>query len=98
MPTFQNYPVVSKDNGTSVVGESQGWMGVFGKSSSTTGGHGVFGEAVGTGVAGVSATWLGVYGEPGAPANSGAAGVWGDGKEGADGVKGVALGPGKAAV
>jgi hypothetical protein len=98
MPTFQDDPVISKDNGTAVAGESQSWMGVFGKSLSTTGGHGVLGEAVGTGVAGVSATWVGVYGESRAPAASGAAGVWGDGKDGADGVKGVANGPGKAAV
>jgi len=87
MPTFQNDPIISKDNGTSVRGESQTWMGVFGKSMSTTGGHGVLGEAVGTGVAGMSTTRLNVYGESKAPAAAGATGVWGDGKAGADGVK-----------
>ncbi|MFF2011915.1 hypothetical protein ACFVWY_22930 [Streptomyces sp. NPDC058195] len=84
--------------GTGVWGESKTWMGVFGYSESTSGGHGVKGEAVGTGVAGVGKTWLGVYGETQAPANAGAAGVWGDGKNGGDGVKGLANGPGKAAV
>ncbi len=96
MPTFQDDPVISKDNGTAVWGERKTWMSVFGKSESTTGGHGVMGEAVGTGVVGVSKTWLGVCGETQAPA--GAAGVWGDGKEGGGGVKGVANAPGKAAV
>jgi hypothetical protein len=56
------------------------------------------GEAVGTGVVGVGRTWLGVYGETHAPAGAGAAGVWGDGKGGGDGVKGIAQAPGKGAV
>ncbi len=79
-------------------GVSRTWHGVAGHSESTTGGHGVSGEAVGTGVAGVSKTWLGVYGETNAPAASGAAGVLGEGKEGGDGVKGHASGQGKVAV
>jgi hypothetical protein len=98
MPQFNNDPVVSKDDGAAVIGESTTWMGVFGRSESTTGGHGVMGDAVGTGVVGVSQTWLGVYGESNAPITSGAAGVMGEGKNGSDGVKGVAHGPGKAAV
>ncbi|MGW6574052.1 hypothetical protein ACWGAN_17985 [Streptomyces sp. NPDC054945] len=104
-----NEPVVCNSNGdapsikatskgTGLWGESATWMGVFGYSTSTTGGQGVKGEATGTGVAGVGKTWLGVYGETHAAANAGAAGVWGDGKEGGDGVKGVANGPGKAGV
>ena len=84
--------------GTGVVGESKKWMGVYGKSESTTGGHGVMGEAVGTGVVGVSKTWLGVYGETSAAANAGAAGVWGDGKDGSEGVKGLTKAANKAAV
>jgi hypothetical protein len=39
-----------------------------------------------------------VYGETHAKPEAGAAGVWGDGKTTGDGVKGVANGPGKAAV
>lgn len=98
MPKFIDDPVVSEDDGTAIWGNSRRWMGVYGKSDSTTGGHGVMGEAIGTGVVGVGHTWLGVYGETHAPANAGAAGVWGDGKGGGDGVKGVAQAPGKAAV
>lgn len=90
--------VHAKSAAAGVVGESTTWHGVAGLSESTTGGQGVFGGAVGTGVAGVSKTWLGVYGETNAPANAGAAGVWGEGKAGGDGVKGQASGQGKAAV
>jgi hypothetical protein len=97
MPEF-NEPVIARTDGTALGGESRTWMGVFGKSESTTGGHGVLGEAVGTGVVGVGRTWLGVYGETHAEPSAGAAGVWGDGKAGGDGVKGVANAPGKAAV
>ena len=32
------------DNGTGTIGESKTWMGVYGKSESTTGGAGVMGE------------------------------------------------------
>jgi hypothetical protein len=59
----------------------------------------VQGEAAnGTGVIGISNTWLGVYGETHAPAAAGAAGVLGEAKDGGDGVKGHASGPGKSAV
>jgi hypothetical protein len=84
--------------GTGVEGQGQTWHGVVGFSKSTTGGAGVYGEAIGTGVIGVSKTWIGVYGETHAPATSGAAAVLGEGKDGGDGVKGHASGPGKAAV
>ena len=80
-----------------VVGESTTWHGVFGRSESTTGGHGVRGEG-GVGVSGLGSTWIGVYGETNAAAEAGAAAVWGDGKATGDGVKGVATGAGKAAV
>lgn len=55
--------VVGQSAGVGIWGESTTWMGVFGKSASTTGGAGVMGEAVGTGVMGISKTWIGVYGE-----------------------------------
>jgi hypothetical protein len=55
----------SEPGGTGVVGESKTWMGVYGKTDSTTGGAGVMGEgaAGGPGVIGKSQTWHGVYGE-----------------------------------
>jgi hypothetical protein len=90
--------VVGSSRAAGVVGESATWMGVFGRSQSTTGGHGVMGEAIGTGVAGVGQTWIGVYGETNAPATAGAAGIWGEGKDGGDGVKGHARAQGKAGV
>jgi len=80
-----------------VVGESTTWHGVFGRSESTTGGHGVSGDG-GVGVSGIGRTWIGVYGETHAAAEAGAAAVWGDGMTTGDGVKGIAKGPGKAAV
>jgi hypothetical protein len=46
-----------KSEATGVWGESQTWMGVYGRTASTTGGAGVMGEAVGTGA--------GVYGKGG---------------------------------
>lgn len=89
MPEFQE-PVVSRtESASSIHGESKNWMGVFGKSESTTGGHGVLGQAHGTGVAGVSETWVGVYGESNGSTN-GPAALWGEGKNGAFGVKGHA--------
>lgn len=81
-----------------VLGESTKWVGVHGKSEAPEGGHGVLGEAAGTGVSGISRNWVGVYGESNAPAGSGAAALWGDGKEGAFGVKGHASGEGNPGV
>lgn len=97
MVTYNNDPLVSKDNGTAITGESASWMGIVGTSESTTGGHGVLGSALGTGVAGVSKTWVGVYGETDGTTN-GPAAIWGDGKGGAFGVKGHARGAGAAGV
>jgi hypothetical protein len=62
--------------GTGVWGESQGWMGVFGSSRSTTGGAGVMGQALGSGVIGESETWMGVYGKT--SSTTGGAGVMGE--------------------
>jgi hypothetical protein len=97
VPTFQDDPVESKAEGAAVIGESATWMGVYGKSSSTTGGFGVMGDAVGTGVTGVSQTWIGVYGETHGTDN-GPAGVWGEGKDGGSGVKGQARANGAVGV
>jgi hypothetical protein len=72
-----------------VWGESQSWIGVFGKTLSTTTGAGVMGEAPsGSGVMGISKTWVGVYGET-QGFNSGA-GVWGEHKGVGSGVFGKA--------
>jgi hypothetical protein len=74
--------------------EGDGGPGVFGNSRRGTG---VRGEGT-VGTMGIGSTWIGVYGETHAPAEVGSAGVWGDGKEAGDGVKGVAQAAGKAAV
>jgi hypothetical protein len=71
-----------------VRGDGSTWHGVAGISTSTTGGHGVYGEGH-TGVGGVGLTWIGVYGETRGTEN-GPAGVWGEGREGGSGVKGHA--------
>ncbi len=72
--------------GTGVIGEGKTWMGVYGKSESTTGGAGVMGEAVGSGVIGKSKTWMGVYGN--SESTTGGAGVWGEHKRSGNGVVG----------
>jgi hypothetical protein len=68
--------VHGKAIGTGVFGESEGWMGVFGTSKSTTGGAGVMGQALGAGVIGDSETWMGVYGT--SKSTTGGAGVMGE--------------------
>ncbi|MFF7307387.1 hypothetical protein [Streptomyces sp. NPDC008137] len=77
---------------TGVWGFGKTWMGVYGRSESTTGGHGVMGEG-NTGVAGVGHTWIGVYGETRGTLN-GPSGVLGEGGQGGVGVKGHARGAG----
>ena len=79
--------VYGMSKGTGVWGDSQTWMGVYGKSESTTGGAGVMGDAVGPGVIGVSKTWHGTYGET--QSTTGGAGVWGEHKAGGIGVAGI---------
>jgi hypothetical protein len=74
--------------------EGDGGPGVLGDSKR---GRGVQGQGQ-VGVVGIGGSWIGVYGETHAPSEVGSAGVWGDGKDTGDGVKGVANGPGKAAV
>jgi hypothetical protein len=51
-PNKAGFGVFGQAVGAGVVGESQTWMGVFGKSESTTGGAGVMGEHAGDGLAG----------------------------------------------
>ncbi|MDF0668136.1 MAG: hypothetical protein P0119_18995 [Nitrospira sp.] len=90
-----------------VYGESTNFEGVRGTSKNkdhagvvgTNEAEGValFGEGS-AGLQAIGKKWIGVYGETQAPANAGAAGVLGEGKNGGDGVKGHASGPGKAAV
>ncbi|WP_329409577.1 hypothetical protein OG802_11125 [Streptomyces sp. NBC_00704] len=89
--------VYGQSPGTGVVGESTTWHGVFGHTTSTSGGHGVSGDGD-VGVSGVGRKWIGVYGETNADPNVGASGIWGDGKDSGDGVKGHAKAPGKAGV
>ncbi len=61
--------VYGQSNGSGVIGESSTWMGVYGKTSSTTGGAGVMGQGSGVGA--------GVFGE-----NPGGDGVVGHGRRG----------------
>jgi hypothetical protein len=89
-----------------VYGESAQFEGVRGTSknkdhggvvgTNDAGGTAVYGEG-GAGVLGIGRTWVGVYGET-RGTEGGPAGVWADGKDGGDGVKGHANGPGKAGV
>jgi hypothetical protein len=72
------------DGGPGVLGDSPRGRGVQGQGS--------------VGVVGTGNAWIGVFGETNAAPEVGSAGVWGDGKTTGDGVKGVANGPGKAAV
>jgi hypothetical protein len=74
--------------------DGDGGPGVLGDSRR---GRGVQGQGA-VGVVGTGNTWIGVFGETNASPEVGSAGVWGDGKGTGDGVKGVATGPGKAAV
>jgi hypothetical protein len=63
-PQQQGVGVLAEAVGAAVVGRSQGWMGVFGFTTSTTGGHGVMGQGQGggAGVAGVADVGIGVFG------------------------------------
>ncbi|MFI1302526.1 hypothetical protein [Streptomyces sioyaensis] len=88
--------VYGQSLGTGAWGYGKTWMGVYGRSDSTTGGLGVMGEG-NAGVAGVGLTWIGVYGETRGTVN-GPSGVLGEGGEGGVGVKGHARGPGVAGV
>jgi len=81
--------VFGQSDGTGVWGQSKTWMGVYGKTESTTGGAGVMGEGdPGPGVIGKSTKWIGVYGET-AGIENGPAGVWGEHKGAGTGIKAV---------
>jgi hypothetical protein len=81
--------VFGESDGTGVWGHSRTWMGVYGRTESSTGGAGVMGDGdPGPGVVGVSTTWIGVYGETAGVVN-GPAGVWGEHKGVGIGVKAV---------
>jgi hypothetical protein len=57
--------VHAKSRASGVIGESSTWMGVFGFSESSTGGHGIMGRAVGggAGAVGESTIGIGVFGK-----------------------------------
>ncbi|KON88938.1 hypothetical protein AF332_20520 [Sporosarcina globispora] len=90
-----------------VYGESNNYEGVRGTSknkdhagvvgTNEAGGSAFYGEGS-AGLIAVGKQWVGVYGETQAQPGVGSAGVWGDGKNGGDGVKGHASAPGKSAV
>jgi hypothetical protein len=90
----------ANDTGAGVRGQTKARFnpGVHGMHIETEG-PGIQGEADnGAGTIGISKTWIGVFGETNAPASAGASAVLGEGKNGGDGVKGHASGPGKAGV
>lgn len=72
--------LLARSRAAGVIGESTTWMGVFGFTESTTGGHGVMGRAVGggAGAVGESTTGIGVFGST----ESGEAAIRGDHKGG----------------
>jgi hypothetical protein len=81
--------------GRGVLGISTTGQGVWGASDSSAAVVGVSakGEAFrgegASGVVGIGKSWVGVYGETNGARNVGPAGVWGEGKQSGDGVKGV---------
>jgi hypothetical protein len=90
-----------------VYGESTNFQGVHGESKNkdhagvvginNAGGAALYGEGS-VGLQAIGKKWVGVYGETRAPADVGAAGVWGDGLQGGDGVRGVSTALNKAGV
>ena len=85
----------TSDAGRGVLGISKSGQGVWGASDSSAAVVGVSakgeafrGEGV-SGVVGIGKSWVGVYGETNGARNVGPAGVWGEGKQSGDGVKGV---------
>lgn len=90
-----------------VYGESNKFEGVRGTSknkdhagvvgTNEAGGSAFYGEGS-AGLIAVGKQWVGVYGETQAQPGVGSAGIWGDGKNGGDGVKGHASAPGKSGV
>ena len=85
----------TSDSGRGVLGISKSGQGVWGASDTSAAVVGVSakGEAFrgegASGVVGIGKSWVGVYGETNGARNVGPAGVWGEGKQSGDGVKGV---------
>jgi hypothetical protein len=84
----------TSDSGRGVLGISKTGQGVWGASDTSAGvvavstnGEAFRGEGA-AGVVGIGRSWVGVYGETQGPRNASPAGVWGDGKQSGDGVKG----------
>ena len=83
------------DAGRGLLGISKSGQGVWGASDSSAAVVGVSakGEAFrgegASGVVGIGKSWVGVYGETNGARNVGPAGVWGEGKQSGDGVKGI---------
>ncbi len=94
----------TSDSGRGVLGISKSGQGVWGASDTSAAVVGVSskGEAFrgegAAGVVGIGKSWVGVYGETQGDRNVGPAGVWGDGKQSGDGVKGVTSAPNAAGV
>ena len=85
----------TSDSGRGVLGISKSGQGVWGASETSAGviavsnsGEAFRGEGA-AGVVGIGKSWVVVYGETNGPRNVGPAGVWGEGKQSGDGVKGV---------
>ena len=84
----------TSDAGRGVLGISKTGQGVWGASDTSAAVVGVSakGEAFrgegASGVVGIGKTWVGVYGETNGASSSGPAGVWGEGKQSGNGVKG----------
>jgi hypothetical protein len=85
----------TSDSGRGVLGISKSGQGVWGASETSAGviavsnsGEAFRGEGA-AGVVGIGKSWVGVYGETNGARNAGPAGVWGEGKQSGDGVKGV---------
>jgi hypothetical protein len=85
----------TSDSGRGVLGISKSGQGVWGASDTSAAVVGVSakGEAFrgegASGVVGIGKDWVGVYGETNGARSIGPAGVWGEGKQSGDGVKGV---------
>jgi hypothetical protein len=94
----------TSDSGRGVLGISKSGQGVWGASDTSAAVVGVSrdGEAFrgegAAGVVGIGKSWVGVYGETQGARDVGPAGVWGDGKQSGDGVKGLTSAPNAAGV
>jgi hypothetical protein len=82
--TTSNHPLVFRTNDLDrMVVDTKGNLWVTGE---------------GAGIVGIGKSWVGIYGETQGPRNVGPAGVWGEGKQSGDGVKGQTSAQGAAGV